>query len=188
MMKNSLTLCACLFLAAGCASTGGPNVVSDDTWHNEWEIIVNYVETNLKKPGHHLSGWNDGELDPGTFVNRPHYEGAGKRAGILALAPLSTQEPAKIKFTGIIPLNKPVLSIQASGNIHGDCILQIMVNGNKVSDWVLNGSQWTTCEADLSGFVGKDIDLQIWNVPGGKDPWYFEHCYIDKIEFRSAVK
>lgn len=187
-MAKIFYLLVMVLCAAGCASTGKVAEVDPDVWRHDWEILVNFMETNLKQPGHHKNGWNDGELDPGKFVNRPNYEGAGKRVGILALAPLSTQEPAKIRFTGIIPLNKPVLSVQAGGNIHGDCLLQIVVNGNKVSDWVLNGSQWTTCEADLSGFVGKDIDLQIWNAPGGKNAWYFEHCYIDKIEFRTAVK
>jgi hypothetical protein len=177
-----MTLLGCA-LVAGCARKAAVTV-SDEPWHNEWQIVVNSNEPNLDKPGHHPMGWIPDELPPDRYVNRPFYEGAGKRKGLLALHPLSLKEPARIRFTGAVPLDRPVLTVEASGNVNGDCLLQCVVNGKKIGEYTLDGSKWAVCEFDLSRFVGEPMDIELWNAAGGKEPWHFEHCYIDTIYFK----
>lgn len=157
------------------------------TWQDEWTIIVNAVEGNLHKPGHHPMGWIPGELGP-SFVNRPNYEGPGKRTGLLALHPLSRYEPARIRYNGDVSPAAPVLVVEASGNVHGDSLLQCVVNGDKIGEVIIDGSQWTTAEFDLSRFAGTEVVLELRNAAGGTKPWSFEHCYIDKIYFRRKAQ
>ena len=105
------------------------------------------------------------------------------RVGLLALHPLSEVEPARIRFNGDVSLSAPVLVVEASGNVNGDSLLQCVVNGEKIGEVVIDGSQWTTAEFDLSRFAGQPIVLELWNAAGGTKPWSFEHGYIDNIHF-----
>lgn len=177
-MKNTSFLLVAVGLTI--LSACGGSKPDAETWQNEWTIVVNAEEKNLDAAGHHPMGWISGELDPG-FINRPHYEGAGTRIGLLALHPLSGVEPAKIRFNGDISLSAPVLVVEASGNVNGDALLQCVVNGEKIGEVVVDGSQWTKAEYDLSEFVGMPLVLELWNAAGGTKSWSFEHCYTEYI-------
>jgi hypothetical protein len=133
-------------------------------------------------------GWLAGEV--GTeFLNFPHQEENRTRTGLLALHPVSEEEAARIRFNGRPFLDESVLVVEASGNVVGDCVLQCLVNGKPIGQAVLDGSKWTTTEFDLSRFAGEPLKLELWVVPGGENPWAWEHCYIDTISFkgRSAL-
>lgn len=153
-----------------------------DNWYYDWEILANTRDPQTIPPKQHPHRWFQGELDPG-YNNRPYFEGKGKRTGLLILHPLSQNEPAKIGFKGVVPSDKPMLVVEASGSVHGDCILRCVVNNSPVGEYVIDGKKWTQCEFDLTPHLGKPINIEIWNVAGGAKPWQFETCYIDRIYF-----
>jgi hypothetical protein len=158
--------------------------ISTETWQNEWTILINYDEGDPPPPKHHGLGWIAGEV--GTeFLNFPHQE--ENRTGLLALHPASEEEAAKIRFNGRPFLDESVLAIEASGNVAGDCVLQCVVNGKPIGQAVLDGTKWTTTEFDLSEFAGEPLELELWVVPGGENPWAWEHCYIDNIYFKGSA-
>ncbi len=165
------------------AGSGCRRGVTVETWKNDWTIVTNDAEKNLSEPGYHSMGWIPGEVGP-EFVNHPHDEGRGRRIGLMALHPISVTEPAKILFTGEIPMDAPILVVEASGNVHGDTLLQCVVNGKPIGEFVVDGSAWTTAEFDLSEYIYQPVRLELWNAAGGTKPWHFEHCYIDSISFK----
>jgi hypothetical protein len=162
-----------------------PERTGDDAWYFDWKILANDKSTPPPKPGQYAHGWHAGELDT-TYGIRPPYEGAGKRPGIMILHPLSGNEPAKLGRTVAVSADKPVLVVEAAGSNAGDCVLRCVVNGKDVGEYVLDGKKWTSAEFDLSEFVGKmPAEIEVWNVAGGSNNWYFETCFIDKILFRA---
>lgn len=173
----------CLFAAIMLVATSGSFMKwRKEPWTQNWKLITTWGEGGL--PSSDFGGnWCAGEMTPGKYANRPNYGGETKRTGILGLHPLSALEPAKLAFSGVIPHDKPVLVVTAGGNVNGDCLLQCRVGDEIVKEYVLNGSQWTTCEFDLSPYLKQPASVQLWNVAGGSHPWHFEHCYIDSIEF-----
>ena len=168
-----------------------PTICPRDVWKDKWEIMQNVPQPDSLAGGHHPMGWIPGELDPDKYSNRPHWDGHGKHVGILALHPLSFHEPAKIRFTGQVDPEKPILCVNASGNVagDGDFLLQCFVNDEKVGEYVVDSSQWHLCEFDISKQIRGATNpvVEIWNAGGGKNPWSFEHCYIDKIEFKAKA-
>lgn len=155
-----------------------------EAWSAEWQLLTNTREPDDAKIDPHLyrHGWFEGELGP-DYGNRPADEGAGKHPGLLILHPLWIDHPAKARFRGTITRENPVMRVIAGGSIHGDCVLRCVVDGNALKEYVLDGTKWSNCEFDLSPFAGKSVELELWNVPGGKQEWQFETCYIDRIEF-----
>jgi hypothetical protein len=163
-----------------------------DRWHDDWEVINTVVFSDAQNAkeaadGKAPMGWIPGELPPDKFWSRPHWEGTGRRVGILHLSPTAPTEPAQIRFRGTVPADRPILTVEAGGSIQGDCLLQCIVNGKKVGEFLLDGNQWTTCHFDLSPFLHGPIELELWNAAGGKDPWHFENCFVNKIFFTNAV-
>ena len=79
-----------------------------------------------------------------------------------------------------------MLTVEAGGSVQGDCLLQCVVNGTKVGEYVLDGTKWSTCSFDLSPFLGKPMELELWNAAGGKVLWSFENCFINNISFKTA--
>ncbi|MBC7979443.1 MAG: PKD domain-containing protein [Armatimonadetes bacterium] len=151
----------------------------------EWQILINENRAKLS-PNDHAHGWFEGELTP-DYNNRPLFQGKGKRSGIMILHPESANEPAKIVFRGNLNAEKPVMVVAAAGSVHGDHVLRCVVNGKSKEEHVLDGTVWRVCTFDLSDVVGVDVELELWNVPGGKQPWQFETCYIDQINFVSKA-
>jgi hypothetical protein len=181
---SSMTDCVLTFtvICLSCVACHPLSGTRGDAWTGEWTLVSSGGEGGrlISDWG---SAWHRGEMIPGKFGNRPNYDAERKRSGILELHPLSGNEPAKIRFKGNLRSDLPVLVVEAGGNIHGDCVLECRLDDRKVGAYVLNGSTWTTCAFDLTGMIHDGADLQVWNVAGGKDPWSFEHCYIDDIRF-----
>jgi hypothetical protein len=178
MIKPAILLTV-LLLAAACAKK-----TAYEPWCNDWQILVRDAQTEAGKVSNSYEGaWREGEMTPDKYGNRPYFDYVGAHVGILELHPVSHNEPAKLKYTGSISTQTPVLSVIAGGNIHGDCLLQLYVNGAKTGEYVLNGGSWTQCKFDLSNFAGQGVDLQLWVTPGGEERWKFEHCFIDEISF-----
>jgi len=156
-----------------------------EPWVREWALIQSSGEGGV--PATDIGkAWIPGEVLPGKFGNRPHYDAENPRTGVLGLHPLSTLEPAKLRFVGTRPTENPILVVEAGGNIHGDCLLECRVNGELIGRYVLDGSEWTTCRFDLFQVTSDPVNLEIWNACGGAHPWNFEHCFIDDIYFAPA--
>ena len=136
-------------------------------------------------------GWIDDELLPWVYGNYPAWEGAGKHVGIIALHPISKKKPAKISFTGDVDMATPVLCVEVCGNAghQSDFVLQCVVDDVIVDKCTVNGTRWRLCEFDLSKYLDttKTHSVQLWNAAGGVQAWSFEHCYIDKIYFKTRT-
>lgn len=158
-------------------------------WNDRWRIVENAVDTNSHLADHHPMGWIDGELPPDKYCNRPAWEGTGRHSGILALHPLSLLKPAKISLAGKADPGTPVLCINACGNAGagGDFILQCIVDGHKIGEYVVDASRWQSYAFDLSTCLASSTDpiIEVCVACGGRKPWYFEHAYIDSIQFKA---
>ncbi len=153
-----------------------------DAWIGDWEVIAAPGEKGV--PSTDWSQfWIKGEVLPGKHDNRPYYNPEHPHVGVLELHPFSEQEPARISFTGTVPMATPVLEVVAGGNVHGDGVLECVINGNVIGSYVLDGSTWTTCRFDLSGNMSYPARLELLARTGGSQPWHFEHIYIDDIRF-----
>jgi hypothetical protein len=158
----------------------------EEAWCNDWQILVRDALTGDGKVSDQYEGaWHSGEMTPDKRGTRPYYEAVGAHVGILELHPVSATEPAKLKFRGTVSPASPVLTVTAGGSLQGDCLLQCWVNGRKIGEYILDGSQWFTCPFDLSAFAGRDVDLQLRNAAGGKETWYYENLFVDDISFGS---
>ena len=157
-----------------------------ESWQENWVVVTNATERNMDKWGHHPFGWIPDSLPPYKFVNRPHYEDADVRRGLIAMHPMSQTEPSRIRFTGEVPQGRSIMTVVASGNVNGngDCVLECVANGKPVGSYILNGDQWTTCRFDFSAHVGSPVDVELRNAAGGTRAWFYEHCYIDRIFFQ----
>jgi len=155
---------------------------SDERWHENWQILAVRSPDDIG-PRHHGWGWIEGEVRPAWYENHPHYGGPGKRVGILALHPVrEDHQPARIRHENMaIPPDNASLVVEASGHARGDFVLQCFVNGEKIGEQVVDGKQWHVVVFDLSEYAGATVDVELWDAPGGKEEWAWEHCYIDKI-------
>ena len=99
--------------AVAAVESSGKSSEPTEPWAREWKVLANDSK----------HGWTPGEIGP-KEGNRPPYEGAGKRPGILVLHPLRGAEPAKVGFRGDVPSDRPVLFVEAAGSVHGDTILR----------------------------------------------------------------
>ena len=173
-----------LILSSSC--TQAPKV-SYDAWCKDWRILVrDSLRGDGKVSDRYEGAWHSGDMTPDKPGIRPYYETVGAHVGILEFHPVSPTEPARLKFSGTVSSTSPVLTVIAGGSLQGDCLLQCWVNGRKIGEYLLDGSQWSTCQFDLSAFVGGALDLQLWNAAGGTQTWSFEHMFIDDISFGSA--
>jgi hypothetical protein len=178
-MKRTISVCGIMLLTLGCQPR-----TDRDLWKTDWDLLVTNGEGGA--PSADFSKhWMVGEVLPGRYENRPYYDPQKSRTGVLELHPLSVLEPARITFTGTVPLDMPVLVVEAGGNVHGDGVLECWLNDELIGSYTLDGSTWTTCRFDLSGKAFGMADLQLWSKTGGKEPWHFEHIYINDIRFES---
>jgi len=176
-MKRTMGVCVLIIMTLGCQPR-----TDRDLWKNEWSLLVTNGEGG--SPSADFSKhWIAREVLPGHFENRPYYDPQKAHAGVLELHPISELEPARITFTGTVPLDLPVLVVEAGGNVHGDGVLECWLNDELIGTYTLDGSAWTTCRFDLSGKAFGMADLQLWAKTGGKEPWHFEHIYINDIRF-----
>lgn len=159
---------------------------NQETWTTQWTLLTTWSEDGIPSSRFDRH-WHAGQMLPGKFVNRPNYDPMNPKSGILELHPISAFEPARIRFTGTEPLSSPILVVEASGNVNGDGVLDCRVNGESIGRTVLDGSKWTRCTYDLSAYLGKDFELELWNSAGGKGEWHFEHCYINDIHFEKKL-
>ena len=183
-MRTVLSLSViCLAL---CANMSCSKIVQSprEPWTSDWTMLTTWGDGGTPSRDFDKA-WYSGEMIPGEYSNRPYYDASNSHSGILELHPISDKEPAMLRFTGTIPLDRPILVVDAGGNVNGDCILKCVVNDSPVGEYVLDGSNWTACAFDLSQYMGTPITLELWNCAGGKDPWHFEHCYIDQIRFQN---
>ncbi|MFH0953889.1 MAG: protein kinase [Verrucomicrobiota bacterium] len=158
----------------------------DEPWRHEWKMVDLALDYNYPRAGLHGSGWHAGSLGPDQ-ENRPAQETPTNRTGLLEMHPLREDWPQKIRYLGKLTSKAPVLVVEASGNVNGDCILECRVNGVAVGRYTLDGSRWTTCTFDLREYADKGAVVELCNVAGGSKPWWFEHCYIDSIHFTREV-
>lgn len=174
---------ALLILSSSCSQS--PKT-TQEAWCNDWQILVRDALTGDGKVSDQYEGaWFPGDMTPDKRGIRPYYEAVGAHVGILELHPVSQTEPAKLKYRGSLSSSFPVLNVTAGGTLQGDGLLQCWVNGRKIGEYILNGSQWSRCQFDLSSFMGQDIDLQLRIAAGGKDIWKYENIFIDDISFVS---
>jgi len=159
---------------------------AQEVWCNDWQILVrDSLNHDGKVSDQYEGAWFPGDMTPDKRGIRPYYEAVGAHVGILELHPVSPTEPAKLKFKGTLSPASPVLTVIAGGTLQGDGLLQCWVNGRKIGEYILDGSQWSRCQFDLSAFAGRDVDLQLRIAAGGKDIWNFENVFIDDISFGS---
>jgi len=176
ILIGSMTIMA----MASCATL---NHKTQEPWTSQWALITTWDEGGAPSSEFNRH-WHPGQMLPGKYVNRPHYDPANPRYGVLELHPLTPLEPAILKFTGTVPLSSPILVVEASGNVNGDGVLDCRVNGESIGTAVvLDGSKWVRCNYDLSAFLGRDLEIELWVSAGGQKEWSFEHCYIDDIYF-----
>jgi hypothetical protein len=183
-MSQLLILFTFLLLTAACVKP-----IVYEPWCNDWQILVRDALTGDGKVSASYEGaWHPGEMTPDKYGNRPHFDYIGAHVGILEIHPVSPAESAKLKFTGIVSSQTPILTVVGGGSIHGDCLLQLYVNGSKISEYVLDGLKWTKCRFDLTNYSGQTADLQLWITAGGAKPWNYENCFIDDISFTEGRK
>ena len=157
-----------------------------EKWCDEWQIMVRDALTgNGAVSASYEGAWRPQEMTPDKYGNRPYYEAVGAHIGILEVHPVSPTEPAKMKLKGVVASQTPFLTVLAGGSIHGDCVLQCRVNGERVGEYVLNGLQWTSCVFDLTSIANQAADIQLWICAGGEKLWNYENCFIDSITFAS---
>ena len=174
---------ALLILSSACSQS--PKA-TQEAWCNDWQILVRDSMNHDGKVSDQYEGaWFPGDMTPDKRGIRPYYEAVGAHVGILELHPVSATEPAKLKFKGTLSPASSVLTVTAGGTLQGDGLLQCWVNGRKIGEYLLDGSQWSKCQFDLSSFSGRDVDLQLRIAAGGKDIWNFENLFIDDIAFSS---
>ena len=185
-VSNVLTVVALALVVTACATApqGTSRDAFDEDWRSEWEVVMNLSEP--PKPGEHAMGWLRGNLPPEGYINRPHFEGDAKRMGLLAMHPTEARVPSGVRYKGTVPSDSPIMSVEVSGHVNGDFLLLCLANLDDVGEHIVDGTKWHTIKFDLSEHVGKEIDLQLWNVAGGEHEWSYEHCYIDAIYFTSA--
>lgn len=183
-MNKNIIVVSLLLLATAC--TKAPVY---EPWCNDWQILVRDALVGGGKVSASYEGaWREGDMTPDKYSNRPHYEAVGAHVGILEMHPVSPTESAKMKFKGLVSSQAPILTVVAGGSIHGDCLLQLYVNGAKISEYVLDGLHWKKCEFDLTAYAGENMDLQLWVTGGGEKPWNYENCFIDDISFNQRRK
>ncbi|HMO51413.1 MAG TPA: hypothetical protein PKE26_09165 [Kiritimatiellia bacterium] len=158
------------------------NSKKQEPWTTQWALVTTWGEGGVPSSQFDRH-WYAGQMLPGKFVNRPHYDPVHPRSGILELHPITPLEPARLTFIGTVPLSRPILVVEASGNVNGDCILDCRVNGESIGAVVLDGSRWTRSTYDLSEYLGSEAQIELWVVAGGQKKWHFEHGYIDDIYF-----
>jgi hypothetical protein len=181
--KLGYCLVSALFILSACS----PSVKNtQEAWCNDWQILVrDSLNHDGKVSDQYEGAWFPGDMTPDKRGVRPYYEAVGSHVGILELHPVSTTEPAKLKYRGSLSPSATVLTVTAGGTLQGDGLLQCWVNGKKIGEYVLDGSRWSKCQFDLSAFTGQDTDLQLRIAAGGKDIWNFENIFIDDISFTS---
>lgn len=171
-----------LLLASACAKS--PRY---EPWCQEWKILVrDALLGNGMVSDAYEGAWRAGEMTPDRYGNRPYYEAVGAHVGILEMHPVSPTEPAKMKYMGMVTTQQPILTVVAGGSIHGDGLLELHVNGEKLKEYVLDGLHWSTCRFDLTSYAGQSADIQLWVAGGGERPWNYENIFIDDISFKSA--
>ncbi len=183
MRRTTLQRCSRLLgmvLLGACATQRAPAplpVTNDDGWRSDWVVAVNATDIPLV-------GWFDGPMGPEHGL-RPPFEGGGLHDGLLILHPISPIEPARVRFRGHMPAGKPRLAVEVAGSIHGDFLLECVVNRQKIGEHVVSGRSWQTVRFDLPEYEGREVEIVLTNAAGGEHEWQFETAYIDWIAFEA---
>ena len=138
------------------------------TYFDGWTVIRNW-------PDHPHSGWQE-SLDPSWWYGPPQ----GARSGFLFLHPVSVSESGLVRWTGRLTANQLLVTVAGS---YGDFIFRCTVNGTVARELVVDSDEWHQVAVDVSRWKGQDVTIDIENVAGGAQNWYFEGCAIDDITF-----
>ncbi len=184
LQKKLLTITFILFIIIPVFSQEN---TPPETWINDWRIIANNTTPFDEAGTEHPMGWNENGIDPGN-INRPYFSADSINSGILALHPYSQNNPAKIRYQKKIDPEFPVLCIETSGSIHGDYLLQCLIENELISEYVVTGENWHQYKIDLSDFSKKGKELELRNTAGGYYLWDFEFCYINNIHFEKKAE
>ena len=160
---------------------GGKTAASEnqeqDAWKKDWKNLANWGQAS----GGPADNWIAGDIKPGSRGNVPPYDAS--RTGMMEFHPVDVNTPALLRYEGVLSSLRPVLSVQAAGNVLGDCALICVVDGKKIGSAILDGQAWQTCNFDLTAYAGRKVTIDLQVASGGKDPWHYEHAFIDSIDF-----
>jgi hypothetical protein len=143
----------------------------NEKWYKEWEIITNNYDT--------IDGSNE------KFGWKPVIKKIGKanpplggQGGALYLYPISKKIPAQIKKVIFVNKKNEFLKLKIAGNINGDFLLQIKINGKKKYSQTIDGKNWKEIKIPLNSFYGTYADIDIYII---SDNCYFPYAFIDEI-------
>ena len=160
--------------------TPAPEGAEQDAWKNDWKNSSNWGADGRNV----VDNWVDGDMKPGAYENIPPYDAS--RKGIMSFHPFDANTPAVLRYDGIVSARRPILSVQAAGNVRGDCALNCVVDGKQLDSVILDGKAWKTCHFDLTAYAGRKVTIDLQIASGGSAPWFYEHGFIDRIEFVQA--
>ena len=81
-----------------------------------------------------------------------------------------------------------ILTTTVSHHPHGDWLLRVRVDGKIISEKAVSPrttkDEWLTHAVDLSGYAGKNIELELENYPSG---WRNEWAYWHSVTLNSKA-
>ena len=151
-----------------------------DAWKDDWKNLSNWGADGRNA----INNWVDGDMKSGAYENVPPYDAS--RKGMMSFHPFDANTPAVLRYEGILSALRPILSVQAAGNTRGDCAMVCVVDGKQLDSVILDGKAWKTCNFDLTAYAGRKVTIDLQIASGGSAPWFYEHGFIDQIEFTQA--
>lgn len=144
---------------------------------HDWQIRVNAVQSNPEAVPH---DWV--RLVSPRMSNLP----PGAMGSMLVLHPISVSAPAVVQFRSdrLGQVQGKTIQIAAAGSPYGDAVLQVWANNQLAGQAVFDGRPWKIIEVPLPPQLQS---LEVRNVAGGTQEWYFETMFIKKVCFKSAA-
>jgi hypothetical protein len=103
------------------------------------------------------------------------------RKNVLLMHPFDKNKPTVLEHTVKLEADKPhKLTAIVAAHDQGDWELRVKVNGKEVKKQVIDhdGERWKTVTADLSGYAGKEVTLQLEGAATG---WAWEFGYWGEV-------
>ena len=122
-------------------------------------------------------GWRISEC--GHLEEAGYEEEHAGRYNLLFTHPPREDVPVVISRRLTLPRNEPKLYVSVIGG--GDFELQVKVNGKVIQRPDVNGSAWTDLTVDLSKWAGRNVLLEVLNMPTG---WRHEEAHWQRIEVK----
>jgi hypothetical protein len=159
-----------------------------EPWGDEWAVItyLNRIIGGGEDGGKERFGW---KYPPRQIGGAVPPEGAW--GGVLYLHPITDNSPAIIE--GRFKIYKPnlIMRLRVSGNMYcdgaipewkADWRLRVKINGVDLGSYIIDGG-WRFIDFPLYSYYNKWVTINILCEATG---WYFEHVFIDDIEFIQA--